>query len=823
MIDPRTYPLQRHLAALLWIAPALAAVWAMPAEAPYAHMLFDGGDEVFLHNQCILILIPYVALFVLALGALLLPDPPDHADSRLTPPDFTVVQFFGGAGLLAILGVALGAANLLFAWITIPIFAIVLYLHLLKSPAPLGRFFAWIGAADLRRDWKMFPVGLLCRISVCLLVLLIIAEKAIVINLNQYDAVQLYFPYVAEVRRLHGIWLDPARAIIFSFFVGRGHGAPLFFASFTDQFFIQVVSIVFFMAIALVARRVVSVIVPGNAGSAPWAAARAVFPDCAMLFALSSPLLQVDSGKFHFETGAFLMFLSWASLLFVFADDRQAKWLGWMLLPAVLALPIAIPQTQAVVTLILAFAAAVSYWTGKKQFVRIPVLLILAGCVVTALSLLVNQLYIGLAEINPYQLFVNFMDLERFRRWSSPELLIYVSNAQGFQYLNDIPTLLESFLASFRKLAEAGHIDILRAEFSVTTVAVVILALLASLAFVLRGRSRRERGTGSARLLDESVDAFVVAFFAMYMLASLLVSLSGHGSLQRLMSYLDAYAAIFCLTAFVLCGAAHGRLVRGTGLGAGGEAAPLPSGGAWAALSRIGPRCGIAAIRVICLATLVFTTFNVRTKDVGAYERADTTANAVRYVMGAKDLISVSDGGPWPQPAARRYGFCATIGKIIPPGKKVLPLNSGFTVVPACSNSPLLPWGEVQDTLHYAFARQFGEVVLGAPAHSYAILRAHDVDYFLVEKPNAYFWGPGVSENFSPENLAANFDVFYEDADLYIFTWRGKGVRPVTGKIADAIRKLHEVERKAAPQYYEGLRALRDSVGNAANSQKTVR
>jgi hypothetical protein len=69
------FPLRRHLTALLFTAPALAAALALQSDLPFSTMMFIGGDAVFFKNLCQAALFPYFGLCMLALGTLFLPAP----------------------------------------------------------------------------------------------------------------------------------------------------------------------------------------------------------------------------------------------------------------------------------------------------------------------------------------------------------------------------------------------------------------------------------------------------------------------------------------------------------------------------------------------------------------------------------------------------------------------------------------------------------------------------------------------------------------------------------------------------------------------------
>ena len=57
-----------------------------------------------------------------------------------------------------------------------------------------------------------------------------------------------------------------------------------------------------------------------------------------------------------------------------------------------------------------------------------------------------------------------------------------------------------------------------------------------------------------------------------------------------------------------------------------------------------------------------------------------------------------------------------------------------------------------------------------------------------------------------------NFDIFYEDKNFYLLTWRGKGIRPVSSQTAAYIQELREIQRKTLgyKEYWNGVVRLKE-------------
>jgi hypothetical protein len=110
-----------------------------------------------------------------------------------------------------------------------------------------------------------------------------------------------------------------------------------------------------------------------------------------------------------------------------------------------------------------------------------------------------------------------------------------------------------------------------------------------------------------------------------------------------------------------------------------------------------------------------------------------------------------------------------------------------------CLFSPLLPRDQLIHHYESAFSRRFGEIVFGRTEDAEAELRKLGINYFLIDRGDIFFWGPGLSELFNRENLTRRFEVFYESPQFIILTWMGKGHEEVTAKLADDIERWREV------------------------------
>ncbi|HEX9871557.1 MAG TPA: hypothetical protein VGC99_23740, partial [Candidatus Tectomicrobia bacterium] len=260
--------LQRHLRALVLIAPVLVAVFLLQIDVPFSERLFSGGRDVLIANVSLAVLFPYFGLFMFALGDLFFPAWLSGARGGLRPYETGIVKFFAGAGLLVVFGFGMGLAGLLYWWVTASFFTAVLYAYFVRSSRDPNYFLNWVAVKDTgpaayaQPDPLARDITALIRAITVTVVLYIFLTRGILINVNASDTIQLYLPYLAETRLQHSIWLDPSHPVYSDFLIGRGNGAHLFLASFTNQFVGQVIGVVYLVSIALVVRCALYLLVP---------------------------------------------------------------------------------------------------------------------------------------------------------------------------------------------------------------------------------------------------------------------------------------------------------------------------------------------------------------------------------------------------------------------------------------------------------------------------------------------------------------------------------------------------------------------------------
>ncbi|MEY9466707.1 hypothetical protein ABH973_007120 [Bradyrhizobium ottawaense] len=138
----------------LMTAPFLIAALGLLIKVPPEVQFFSGGPLVAWNSLCLAVLAPYVAIAFVGMGALLVNRLDEGND--LDAADLLVLQFFGGAALCVLIGVCLGAAGLLFPWITIPFLTGIIALAPCASiPWPLDTIYG----CEVAAGWTNRFVG----------------------------------------------------------------------------------------------------------------------------------------------------------------------------------------------------------------------------------------------------------------------------------------------------------------------------------------------------------------------------------------------------------------------------------------------------------------------------------------------------------------------------------------------------------------------------------------------------------------------------------------------------------------------------------------
>ncbi len=828
------YSARRYLSALLFVSPPLLAALYLQNEVSFSMMLFTGGIECLKTNLCFVVLFFYASLFIHAIGTLLFPAPLNRNHPFLVALDVDLIRFFVGASILTVIGFVIGLLNLLIPLVTIPIFCGVLYIYYLKSPGIFNRFWNWLTAGSIKLP-KGDGNGITLRHFVIILNLIVLIQilyvlliRGVIPDLQSTDVMQLYFSYFAEVRLNHGTWIDQAHPIIYDFLIGRGMGVYLFFTSFTNQYFIQIIGVIYMVSIAMVIHQFIFHIIPDDTEKSNWIGNRHVLPVCATITALSYLWLITETGKYHLQTNAFLTFLSLYSLCFLFLDINQSKRLFIGLLPVVIAMPIAFLQSEIFVAFILLVAATIVYLKRGPHLAKYFVLLMMVGVVSAIFSLLFNQMYIGVAELNPSSIFIKFANLEKLKQWTSIEHINYMSWTQNITFYS--PKRVTNYLFGLiYPYVQQKHLLL------------IIGSLIITLGLVLRNGIEIHI---SRKQIFTKVFYFCFLFLSFSVIWKLLTILVNLPSLDRLFFFLNIYPPTigFAVVIFILFAlqqltihneiipekkkkAAILLMIMGMVLLIYSLIQRYPNSllfhivlltaafvsilhRGWSArmlthLQKGSTYTGFIIPVLIGVVTLYGVIVSYRTN-----KYLPDITSVFRNFTGAAGLI-----GSMP-PNGLNYYRCLEIQEAVPGEDPVLPLNANHNIVP-CQNSPLLPRNKIVHHYQSVLSPIYKDVLLGDFQTMHPKYKDLGINFFYLEKKNIQFFGPGYSESFNFENLIGEFDVFWENDDFYILTWRGEGIRPVSIQDAEYIEGLRDEARNSNLYYgksWQGILRLKESI-----------
>ena len=532
------------IAAVLFLPAILAAIILQYYPPPVIDLFVYGGSGVFLYNLCILLLTPYFVIFILALGDLYVSRLPNEDFHPLKKSDLRLISFFAGAGILTILGFILGLLNLLYFWVCFPIFVFVIYFYFLqpKSRQVGVDIWNWISA---NKTEGIFRFGLILLHAILIAVIAsIVLSKGILLELFKDGGLHQYFSYFADTRMLHSTWMEPSHPVLYDYLAGRGQGVLLFFTSFTNQFIIQVMGAIYLIMIAAIARQVIKLILPAFGKTDANSSLRSCLPDLVMLLTLTSPILEMETARFHLQTGAFFLFLCWAAPLFLVLDNKKNYWLFLSLIPIVIAFPITSGIFYAFIGWILGIVIFSLLMTRNTASLKYPLLLLVLGGVSAIFSFSLNWLYVGIPELQPSSVFIPLIKMERFQQWSSRGLIAYLDMSLG-QAVSPSSISIQKISSNALTLF-SYPVNVLaeRDRYPAFLSSLYPILVIAILIWIAVGYLRTKNDREETRWPTNKIFIYWLTFTALYILKFLLTSFVQQASLDRMLLFMDIFPIV---------------------------------------------------------------------------------------------------------------------------------------------------------------------------------------------------------------------------------------------------------------------------------------
>jgi hypothetical protein len=740
-------------------------------------LLFVGGWHAGLFGAATLLLLPLIIAVQFGLGVAL-----GHAlgaDRRLAKSAW--LYWLSGTAVMSLTGVAVAIVGGLNPLICGGL--LVLGTAYAFGPARSELFETVHGLLDwlrLREITVERPAFAVVRLGIVIATALI-ALRAATGELNDTDFVQFYWGWFQEVRHLGSIWLSPERPLILDFVIGRGNGAYLLIAGIAPGLVVGVVSAAYCILFAVILRSFVLYAVSGLESNPSRLALCAADVSClASLWLLPGA---ISFGKYHLQFAAWALGMLLGALLVATSEEEAGRTRCFLLVPLAIALPIGLPQFE--LFAVLTIGTAITIVNPRSSASTLAPLMI-AGVASAALSLLVNWIYLGIPDLNPFQLLQRFIIDQRFAFWTSRlqqydlnyisggvltfaqdddvGLLRKLRSLVGGLWDNRVPFFCMAgsivggvVLTPFLRLRWSGAgwtnallglvlgFTIYRLSSTVTLselatnpianqVAICTVAVAAYLVSVLRTADNRLSHRFSFALLAYwgICEAFVLVFHS--------------GNLDRFMRHADAVAVSLLLVGLVyLERNIPRRLARATSL--------VPLLLAFGVFFSV--RAGVAAARVDPLVHLVDSTFGLRGRSTG-----------LTHPMA-------------------RFDRCDQIAASVPANARVLFLNA-YTAMAYCNNAVLLPRAMVVAPHQSDYARDIADDSFADADEVVAALRRLQIDYFVILKGDFEFWASGLSAPFRPAEISHWLDIIADTPSFFIFTWRGSG-KPIPAEVLAVI------------------------------------
>jgi hypothetical protein len=530
-----------HSAIILFVI--FLVIIGLQYSPPTIDSFVNGGEDVFLYNILEFILILIFPVFLIGLGCIYLSFFHQKSDFPKRS-NYWLITFFIGAGLLTIIGFVMGLLHLLFSWITIPIFSLVFFLFLAspKSKELADDFKDWISAKQFIDREHVLALSI--RIFSLIVITWIILSKGTLTELFKDGGLHQYFGYFAEIRLNHSTWMDPNHPIIYDYLMGRGQGVYLFITSFTNEYTIQLVGVMYIISIGVLSRQLTGLLLyqtnPNQVDKKRTFIH--ILPDIVMILVITSPILQMETARFHLQTGAFFIFLAWISPMYLLKENRD--FLFYSQIPILIAFPI----TGGIFLGLVGFIYGLSFITflllKKRDLLRYSIKSILVAVISSIFSFSLNWFYVGIPEIQPYQVFEPLILIDRLQHWSSPELLYYMNSAMsisvtaphfsGIEVLNSILTLFSYPVSTIMKILSVN--GFVKDLLFFSTILLIILILL-----INRNRMKHQN---RIQKTNRILMYYWITFEASYLLKIILNSSIKQSSIDRMLIYFDVYPII---------------------------------------------------------------------------------------------------------------------------------------------------------------------------------------------------------------------------------------------------------------------------------------
>ncbi|NMC57965.1 MAG: hypothetical protein GYA51_01010 [Candidatus Methanofastidiosa archaeon] len=545
--------IKKYINTVFKLFPFLLVIFGLQYPPQIIDSFVNGGTNVLLFNLLEFFFVLIIPVFLIALGCIYLSFFKTNIDSE-NHSLIWILSFFIGAGLLTIIGFVLGLLKLLYSWITISFFIIVLYYFLSSSHSKTLYIDikGWVCAYKYKDITKILAI--LLRFTIIISSILIVVSKGILIELFKDGGLHQYFGYFAETRLNHSTWMDPSHPILYDYLMGHGQGVYLFITSFTNEYMIQLVGVIFLISIGVLSRQFISVLITNSIDNKERTSIIRIIPDIVFLLVVTSPILQMETARFHLETGAFLLFLAFTSSLVILYKKENNNFLFYSQIPILIGFPLLSPVFVGFVYFN-SFVLVVLLIIQKR---RDAILLFIKSTIIastsSAISLLLNWLYVGIPEVQPYLLFKRFIIPERLQYWSSEELMYYLNSSQNnmvsttkFSFEKVFNSILCLFSYPFKFVTHIYNFNNIF-EYLFSAIFILIIFLIFFVQHKIRNR-QNQIPQFSTRIIY-----YWLSFESCYLIKIVIESIVQQSSLDRMLLFMDIFPIITFFSTIILFG-----------------------------------------------------------------------------------------------------------------------------------------------------------------------------------------------------------------------------------------------------------------------------
>lgn len=707
----------------------LLFAWFKTAQ-PFDRFFFDASRaQLLTHIAARILLLPYLFCMLFGLGHLLIRALTAKTGALpITPMEEIAIGVLAGSAVLRIAMLALGFANLYYAWPLALAGAAVIAAGSGRLFALLQQIFSSCKEARHTLPKTDFAAGTTLLAAILISVGTVLIQKYIYPFVSG-DYLSHYLPYYLEVIERHNLWPND---VWYHFYISKGTGDILYAIMVSDPLAPAAANMVMYIAGVFIGyaflKRMTQDRLVSLLGTAVMAGA--------FIYTYEFPTRSVETAQFTSPWATFdREHMLSAVLIF------GSVWAGWLLseLPAgargawwklsavsVVGLVLLRPQMAFLIGGVLGALLLGVLWRRDIPLARayFGLMTIALASAFTLWGL--NILITGLGDGSPFQFFWRFADQEKLSAWVSPFLPLLAILGSSADYgavsTSQLITPLPTLMAALRLNKILPYFALYGVPFLLACgVAIDILRHKA-------GAMPRSLGSG---------------LFALG--AMLAISLALFFCINQMHSLFRVYA--FCVYPVTLLGIAPFALAR----------PELETHRKLRALFA----CLLALLGVLAVQGEISAVPNTYTRQT------------LDFFYGEKTVAQAIDE----QRQLIRPNICPYVQN----GSRLWLFNTWGPVYTA-------PGCRLQTFYSYSMGPDWAAIVFDTPEAAAEALKKQRIDYFLIDTNGAFFDLLPLSLLFSPKTIGKYFEVVWMEGHSYLLTWPSSHTRPLPARFFSEYR-----------------------------------